>query len=1110
MRLFHNSRLLEYRSPFGAVPAGTSIELMVRVETEPSEHDVHVILRTWVDGEGERRHKMIESGNGRYRCTLDCDRPAIIWYSFIARCDVEGTTQEHEVRCGAPQGHTGGEGVTYDYENVPSFQITVYVPRTTRPTWYERGMVYQIFPDRYRRDAHWHERSEQALAGNRAGTPRRIVEDWNEPPVYERNPDSSIACWDFYGGSLRGITEDLGRLQELGVTAIYLNPIFEAQSNHRYDTANYMKIDPMLGTEEDFKELCQAAREHGISIILDGVFNHTGDDSLYFNRYDNYPGVGAWQSEDSPWRDAYCFNEDGTYGCWWGIGNMPDLNQDSEKVRELLLGEDGVIRHWTRAGASGWRLDVADELSEEVIEGIRTVLLEEKPDALLLGEVWEDASNKISYGKPRHYLLGSELDSAMNYPFRDMVIDFLMGNIDAAGAAEVIESLRENYPPEALACALNLLSSHDRPRIISVLGGGPAEGEVPEEERGRWRLSPEAMGLAKARFWLATLMQMTFTGVPSIYYGDEYGLEGLSDPGNRRTLPLEEDIHDFDMLAIVKNAAGVRRALPFMVDGTIEAAALKPDVLSYTRTGTDGQCATVLINRSRSESHIVRIPAHGEMATDIVSGTEYEADEEGMVELTLWPFGSAVVYFHNKQRLQKPLEPGAGVVCHITSVPASNGRQGTLGVPSRRFIDHLATMGFRYWQVLPVNPTDQFRSPYSGPSAFAGNIDLLPETEKELRAEFKTWKAHGGALTDPEYRAFTKRNAFWLEPYCAFMSVKAAFEGSSRHTWPAALARYDGKILRSPKYRPEAEVQAYFQYRFDQAWRKMVEHAHARGIQIIGDIPMYVSDDSADVWEHPELFMLDEDGRPSGIAGAPPDGLAPQGQVWGNPTYRWDVMRKDNYQWWTKRLERACSLYDYVRLDHFLGFHNYFCIPAGEPGSKGRWLIGPGKELFDRIHDKLGDLPFIGEDLGVLTPGVRSLVATCGFPGMDVLEFSDYNVLDGLHPHESKVFYTSTHDTAPLVGFCERSFAGGDRTHAQALSTNLITNALQTDVGVVMMPLQDVLGLGDEARMNVPGVADGNWTWQAAEEAILRAEARTAQLLHDTGRFFPGEARSGA
>ena len=348
------------------------------------------------------------------------------------------------------------------------------------------------------------------------------------------------------------------------------------------------------------------------------------------------------------------------------------------------------------------------------------------------------------------------------------------------------------------------------------------------------------------------------------------------------------------------------------------------------------------------------------------------------------------------------------------------------------------------------------------------------------------------------------------QPYCAFMSVKAAFEGSSRHTWPAALARYDGKILRSPKYRPEAEVQAYFQYRFDQAWRKMIEHAHARGIQIIGDIPMYVSDDSADVWEHPELFMLDEDGRPSGIAGAPPDGFAPQGQVWGNPTYRWDVMRKDNYQWWTKRLERACSLYDYVRLDHFLGFHNYFCIPAGEPGSKGRWLIGPGKELFDRIHDKLGDLPFIGEDLGVLTPGVRSLVATCGFPGMDVLEFSDYNVLDGLHPHESKVFYTSTHDTAPLVGFCERSFAGGDRTHAQALSTNLITNALQTDADVVMMPLQDVLGLGDEARMNVPGVADGNWTWQAAEEAILRAEARTAQLLHDTGRFFPGEARSGA
>ena len=209
---------------------------------------------------------------------------------------------------------------------------------------------------------------------------------------------------------------------------------------------------------------------------------------------------------------------------------MPAINESSELVRERLLGKDGVIRKWLRAGAHGWRLDVADELSDDFLAEIKKAVLAEKPDALLLGEVWEDASNKISYGHLRRYLQGSELDSAMDYPFRDMVIGFLMGYKNAYQAAEDIETLRENYPREALACALNLLSSHDRPRIISVLGGGPDESQLPESERSKWRLDENSMGLAKSRFWLATLMQMTFPGVPSIYYGDEYGLEGLTDP----------------------------------------------------------------------------------------------------------------------------------------------------------------------------------------------------------------------------------------------------------------------------------------------------------------------------------------------------------------------------------------------------------------------------------------------------------------------------------------------------------------------------------------------------------------------------------------------------
>ena len=292
MRLIHNSRLTQFRTPFGAVTTGTSVSLSVILE-DADPNQATLTLRTWVDGIGETLIPMEHKGDGIFTGELNCAEPCLVWYSFI--CNIEG---QPEVRLGAPQGRTGGEGVVYDYAEVPSFQITVYKHRENRPAWYEHGMVYQIFPDRYARDENWRERTLAEVEKPRNGIQRRMVEDWNEPPVYERAEDGSIKTWDFYGGSLKGIQNDLPRIAELGFTAIYLNPIFEAASNHRYDTADYTKIDPILGTEQDFTELCEAAEKLGISIILDGVFNHTGDDSIYFNRYGNYPGVGAWQSEE--------------------------------------------------------------------------------------------------------------------------------------------------------------------------------------------------------------------------------------------------------------------------------------------------------------------------------------------------------------------------------------------------------------------------------------------------------------------------------------------------------------------------------------------------------------------------------------------------------------------------------------------------------------------------------------------------------------------------------------------------------------------------------------------------------------------------------------------
>lgn len=1102
MRISHNSRSDSDRFPGGAVPVGTTVRLSARV-TEGDPERMGVTLRIWVDGEGEALIPCTSDPEepGRFTAELPLDRPNLVWYRFLAQEDGRTLT------LGAPEGRVGGEGVCGEDPEPPSFQITVYRPRERRPTWYEEGIVYQIFPDRYRRDPAWRERAGAALAAPHVGIPRRLVEDWDEPPAYERNPDGSIAAWDFYGGSLKGIEADLPRLADLGVTAIYLNPIFEAESNHRYDTGDYLRIDPILGTEEDFGDLCRAAGERGISIILDGVFNHTGDDSLYFNRYGNYPGVGAWQSPSSPWRDAFTFHEDGSYDSWWGIANMPALAESSPRVRELICGEDGVVRRWLRAGARGWRLDVADELSDELLRAIKAAAVAERPDALVLGEVWEDASNKVSYGKLRRYLLGDELDSAMNYPFRDLVLGFLLGTMTAAEAAEAIDALAENYPPEALTCALNLLGSHDRPRIVSVLGGAPDESALSEAERGRWRLDEGSLGLAKGRFWLASLMQMTFPGVPSIYYGDEFALEGLSDPGNRRTLPELADIRDTDMQTIIKNAAGVRRALPFLRAADICADAPDPDVLAYTRRSGDApEAATVLINRSASEARRVRIRALGPAATDIVSGADLPVLADGTVEVELTGLGSAVVHFHEEERLQASLAFGAGTVCHITSIP-NGAAPGTLGAPARRFVDHLARMGLAYWQVLPVNPTDAYRSPYAGPSAFAGNVDLLEEGEEELRAAFAA--IGGGSGTGllpagaPEaLRSFVRENASWLGPHCLFTAIKRARSGAPWQEWEPELRRFAPELQDDPRFAAEARFEAYRQFRFEEAWRDLRAYAHGRGVRIIGDIPMYVSSDSADAWAAPELFWLDGEGRVLEGAGAPPDQMAPEGQVWGNPTYRWDRMRADGYRWWIERLRRACSLYDIVRLDHFLGFHAYFSIPAGAEGACGRWLPGPGAELFEAARRELGPLPFIAEDLGLLTPGVRGLLARCGFPGMDVLQFENYDVRAGIAPHPEKILYTSTHDTSTLLGWCAREFtpdAGEDA--ARGIADGLVKSALDTDASLVMLPLQDILRLGDQDRMNTPGVAEGNWRWQATEEAVCANEERFAALMMAAGRF---------
>ncbi len=450
------------------------------------------------------------------------------------------------------------------------WQLTVYEKDFTTPDFIKGGIIYHIFVDRF----------------NRSGdTPirRDIVfhENKNDTPIYAPNAHGIVENIDFYGGNLPGICEKLPYLNSLGVTAIYLSPIFKANSNHKYDTGNYEEIDEMFGTKEDFKELISECRKYGIQIICDGVFNHTGDDSLYFNKYGKYPSPGAFQSPDSPYADWYKFNESRTdYESWWGIKILPCTNKSDGGFTDYITGKDGIIEKWTKMGVS-WRLDVADELPDNFLDRLRTAAKAQNPDCLIIGEVWEDASNKISYGSRRRYLLGRQLDSVMNYPLKDAIINYVTTH-DEKMLVHTINTQLENYPPQVVHCLMNILGTHDTMRILTVLGGD----DIPQNkaEMANYRLSPTQYETAAKRLKIASLLQMTLPGVPCIYYGDEAGMEGGKDPFNRRYFPWGNE--NKDLLEWYKKITALRRKYDIFISGDFKIIYAENGCLIYSRSDT--------------------------------------------------------------------------------------------------------------------------------------------------------------------------------------------------------------------------------------------------------------------------------------------------------------------------------------------------------------------------------------------------------------------------------------------------------------------------------------------------------------------------------------------
>ncbi len=409
--------------------------------------------------------------------------------------------------------------------SLPPFQLTVYEKGFETPQWAKGKIMYQIFPDRFCRDMSY------SLPKTR--NERTIHESWEDTPLFIYDVDEYRAN-DFFCGNLKGIMSKLDYLKSLNVGIIYLNPVFESSTNHRYATADYLKIDPYLGTNEDFEALCDKAEEMGIKIILDGVFSHTGDDSIYFNKYGNYDSLGAYQSEASPYYKWYKFSPDKkSYRSWWGFETLPEVIEETDEFTDFITSEkNGVIKKWNDSGISGWRLDVADELPDVFIDKFREKMKKINPDSLIIGEVWEDATTKESYGVKRRYLLGKQLDSVMNYPFRNAILAYSSGG-SGEEFLNTITDILENYPAPAIDVLMNFISTHDTQRAITALN----KKYVEPKKQGTFKMSEAEFEEAKKKLFLAVFLQYTLPGIPCVYYGDEAGMEGFKDPYNRTTFP---------------------------------------------------------------------------------------------------------------------------------------------------------------------------------------------------------------------------------------------------------------------------------------------------------------------------------------------------------------------------------------------------------------------------------------------------------------------------------------------------------------------------------------------------------------------------------------------
>lgn len=576
MRILYDSKKPEYKTPFGVLAPKEVCVLHIHLPKELHTRFVELVVEQQ-DGTAFAEYAFAwDCDDGVYddfKCNFEIAACGLYFYWFRVTCKT-GSFRLFK------------QGNDTNMEAGDKWQLSVVADAGESLSAFAGKVMYQIFPDRFCKVG------TCDLSGKLE--PYILREDWYGQPYWKPNEKGEVLCNDFFGGNFKGIASKLEYLHDLGVKILYLNPICFAYSNHRYDTSDYKRPDPLLGTEQDFSAMCKKAHSLGMKVLLDGVFSHTGANSIYFDKYGVFGNGAVSRGPQSPYYTWYTFREfPDSYECWWDFNTLPNVNELSESYLDYIIeNEDSVIAHWLKLGADGFRLDVADELPDEFILRMKQRLKKLNPEAMLLGEVWEDASNKSAYGKRRRYFVDGELDSVMNYPWQKAIIDYLRDRDDGTALGQSIMTIAENYPKRVLDCTMNLLGTHDTARILTVLAG---EFNTDRAYEAQVVLTAEQRAAAVEKLKLAAFLQFALPGCPSIYYGDEAGMEGCKDPFNRACYPWGKE--DVSLLAYYRSLGRLKNSTPALQTGTVRVTECGEGRLAFLRQ-TEEQTVLCCVNHA--------------------------------------------------------------------------------------------------------------------------------------------------------------------------------------------------------------------------------------------------------------------------------------------------------------------------------------------------------------------------------------------------------------------------------------------------------------------------------------------------------------------------------